>query len=116
MLTPDKLEALRAKLELEQQSLNGLAVSREEGNAAIELDQSRVGRLSRMDALAGAQMTAETQRRRARQLQNISRALKKLDAGQYGDCEECLEPIQEARLELNPSVELCIGCASRAEG
>jgi DnaK suppressor protein len=35
-------------------------------------------------------------------LQKIDRALKKLEAGEFGVCEDCGEPINEKRLEARP--------------
>jgi DnaK suppressor protein len=44
----------------------------------------------------------------------IDDALKKLDTGEYGRCEQCGEPIPEARLEAMPGARLCIACASKS--
>ena len=46
-------------------------------------------------------------------LQDIEDALAKLDAGTYGECESCGQPIPEARLEAMPAARLCISCASQ---
>jgi phage/conjugal plasmid C-4 type zinc finger TraR family protein len=46
-------------------------------------------------------------------LNEIDDALRKLEAGTYGLCESCGEPIPEARLEAMPSARLCISCASK---
>jgi len=56
------------------------------------------------DAVAG--QLAET-------LAEINDALAKLDAGTYGVCESCQQPISEARLEAMPEARLCITCASQ---
>lgn len=40
------------------------------------------------------------------------RALAKLDAGTYGICDACGEPIAPARLEAMPDVALCVTCAA----
>ncbi|MFP5316942.1 MAG: TraR/DksA family transcriptional regulator [Acidimicrobiia bacterium] len=42
----------------------------------------------------------------------IDRALAKLDAGTYGVCERCGEPIKRARLKALPYASLCIACKS----
>jgi RNA polymerase-binding transcription factor DksA len=47
-------------------------------------------------------------------LQEIDDALAKLADGRYGLCEECGQPIGEARLEAMPAARLCIACASRS--
>jgi DnaK suppressor protein len=46
-------------------------------------------------------------------LAEIDAAEARLEAGAYGVCERCGEPIAEARLEARPTARLCIGCASR---
>jgi DnaK suppressor protein len=45
-------------------------------------------------------------------LGDIDHALAKLDDGTYGYCEQCGQPIAEARLEAMPAARLCIACAS----
>jgi RNA polymerase-binding transcription factor DksA len=50
-------------------------------------------------ALAG-QLRAE--------LDEVERALAKLDKGTYGQCETCGDPISEARLEAMPATRYCI--------
>lgn len=41
------------------------------------------------------------------QWKDIKTALSKIEGGTYGKCEECGEPIEEARLEVNPSARTC---------
>jgi RNA polymerase-binding transcription factor DksA len=57
-----------------------------------------------VDALAGKLL--ET-------LREIDDALAKFDAGTYGHCESCGQPIAEARLEAMPAARYCITCASK---
>jgi RNA polymerase-binding transcription factor DksA len=49
------------------------------------------------------------------ELGQVNRALARLDAGEYGLCMECEEPIPEARLKALPYATLCIQCAEEAE-
>lgn len=46
-------------------------------------------------------------------LAEVEAALARLEAGTYGVCERCGEPICEARLDALPAARTCIGCASR---
>jgi DnaK suppressor protein len=95
-----------------------LLKAQETGDAAeqpVELDQTRVGRLSRMDAMQAQAMSIETGRRRRQKLLQIEAALKRVEAGDFGLCMECDEAIAPARLEIDPTVQLCIDCASRNE-
>ncbi len=86
-------------------------------NAAqpIELDQTRVGRLSRMDAMQAQAMSLEAKRRREIELNRIKSALIRIEDGSYGECLECAEMIAVARLQHNPSATHCIQCATRNE-
>jgi DnaK suppressor protein len=44
----------------------------------------------------------------------IDAALQRIDNGTFGTCEECGQPIAEARLEALPYVRYCIQCADTA--
>lgn len=46
-------------------------------------------------------------------LHDIERALERLEAGTYGICERCGQPIADARLEAMPATTTCISCASQ---
>jgi DnaK suppressor protein len=46
---------------------------------------------------------------------NIDTALQKLNDGTYGICEDCGEPINEARLKVQPFAKRCISCQEQAE-
>lgn len=82
-----------------------------ESGKTVELDQTRVGRLSRMDAMQGQQMALETARRNKQKLQDIAAALRRIDEGSYGYCLDCDEEINILRLEADPSNSKCIDCA-----
>jgi len=43
------------------------------------------------------------------------RAIERIDAGTYGRCETCEEPIAKARLQAFPSATLCVSCKQRQE-
>ena len=51
----------------------------------------------------------------ASELQQVNHALARLNAGEYGECVECGEPIGEARLQALPYATLCIQCAEEVE-
>ncbi len=48
-------------------------------------------------------------------LAKLDLALKKIDAGTFGVCEECEEPIGKKRLEARPETKLCIRCKEDQE-
>jgi RNA polymerase-binding transcription factor DksA len=51
----------------------------------------------------------------ARALDSVIAALDRLDAGTYGICAACRQPIEPARLRLLPEAAECAGCARFAE-
>jgi len=53
---------------------------------------------------------------RARQLAQVNRALDDIDAGRYGICRDCGEPIAKARLKVMPFATRCVACQARIEG
>tara|TARA_B100000686_G_scaffold354462_1_gene464858 strand:- start:2436 stop:2780 length:345 start_codon:yes stop_codon:yes gene_type:complete len=82
----------------------------------IELDQTRVGRLSRAEAMQDHQMALEMARRRRAALEAIDDALRRLEKDpDFGVCEDCGEPIVAKRLALNPTQRLCVPCQSVRE-
>ncbi len=81
----------------------------------LELDQSRVGRLSRMDAMQQQAMTQAATRLTAIEEQRIQTALKRMASGEYGYCINCEEEIAEKRLQADPSFLTCISCARAAD-
>jgi DnaK suppressor protein len=105
------VSAMRARLEALQKEIESLVESSADARKTVELDQSSVGRLSRMDALQGQAMALEAQRRRQNQLIRIRAALQRISDGEYGYCASCGEPIRAARLELDPTAAACINCA-----
>ena len=98
-----------------QEELLSIEQSALEASKTVELDQTRVGRLSRMDAMQAQAMSVETGRRRKLELSGIESALKRLKSDDYGECFECGEIINKKRLLSNPNTELCIDCATEAE-
>jgi len=83
----------------------------DDASAVVELDQSRQGRLSRMDALQGQAMSKAMQVRRQQQLKEITLALKRIELNEFGYCQQCDELIVRKRLDINPTIRMCIKCA-----
>ncbi len=86
-----------------------------EAAAPVELDQQRQGRLSRMDALGAQAVSVRAQGRREATLARARAALARIEAGDFGLCTVCDEPIDPRRLAFDPTVETCIDCARRRE-
>ena len=107
-------QARERLLEL-QAELESTVAESADSAAIVELDQSKVGRLSRMDAMQAQAMAQASIQRRDATLRGITAALTRIDGGTYGTCIDCDEPIAVKRLEFDPAVERCIDCASKQE-
>ena len=83
-----------------------------DSRAAVQLDQTSVGRLSRMDAMQQQAMANATSQRRKVEIIQAKAALNRIEEGEFGYCIECGEDIALKRLEYNPTVATCITCAS----
>ena len=103
-----RLQALRAEI------LAALEGGRDSAET-VELDQSRQGRLSRMDALQGQAMARASLDRARQQLTRVDAALGRCERGEFGECRDCGEDIPRPRLEVDPAASLCVGCAERRE-
>ncbi|MCP1672942.1 DnaK suppressor protein [Natronocella acetinitrilica] len=115
MLSDDEIELFRERLEQSLAALEGNADIRKSSAETVELDQTRTGRLSRMDALQGQAMARATEARALQQAQRIRAALRRIEEGTYGDCVKCEEPIAVGRLRADPAALVCIACAELSE-
>ena len=101
-----KLLTLRQELQEQEE----LSKSQKE---TVELDQTRMGRLSRMDAMQLQQMALEDARRREQQLVKIEGALRRIEVDEYGECYVCGEDIDPRRLNIDPTHTRCIECVDK---
>ena len=106
----NQLDTFRQALISLRNEIEQLNNANREAAGTVALDQSKVGRLSRMDALQAQQMAQETARRRQIQLQKIDNALRRLETGDYGYCFKCGDEIGSARLNFDPACTRCMGC------
>jgi|RhiMetdeSRZDD1v2_1073273.scaffolds.fasta_scaffold239558_1 DnaK suppressor protein len=60
-------------------------------------------------------ITEALRERQQDRLGNIDEALARIEAGTYGDCQNCGRPIGEERLEVNAITIFCKDCASEEE-
>ena len=109
ILTPQQIDEIREEL---RRSLARLERSvRTNGNGRTpDLDQSAVGRLSRIEALQNQGMTQNIKERERVQLEQVLKALERLDAGTFGYCTDCRNPIRFERLLVFPEALNCAAC------
>lgn len=78
--------------------------------ATVVLDQTSVGRVSRMDAMqqqAMAQVLLERMQVSRRRLQA---AVDRIDAGRYAICCQCEQALDAEQLERDPAAVFCRAC------
>ncbi len=92
--------------------LQAIEAATSDNRATVTLDQTSVGRLSRMDAMQQQAMANATSQRRKIEITQAKAALERIKQGEFGYCVECDENIAPKRLSHNPSIATCITCAA----
>ncbi|WP_134324865.1 TraR/DksA family transcriptional regulator [Cumulibacter soli] len=105
-LTAVREEAV-ARLAATQAELVTLRDDRSDANDDDEHDPDGATLSAEWSRLTGLADAA-----RAR-LAQVDDALARLDAGDYGICQRCGQPIPAGRLEVRPFAEYCLPCAER---
>jgi len=108
---PDLEAHFRPRIEAELAELVAASEASVADRGPVALDQQSVGRLSRMDAMQGQAMAQEAERRRQARVAALRAALARMESGEFGECAECGEPIALKRLEIDPTVVVCVACA-----
>ena len=109
------VETARARLESERDRLQGVlsAAGRDTGSSeGLRPDQLPAEQAA--ETLNRELDTSVEQRVRG-ELAAVEAALHRLDAGTYGLCEVCGQPIAEERLEARPAARFCVADQAKAE-
>ncbi|MDD9899417.1 MAG: TraR/DksA C4-type zinc finger protein [Alphaproteobacteria bacterium] len=106
-----QLDIYRQRLLAEKEELASLMEDSAESAKPVTLDQTMVGRVSRIDAIQQQEMALASARRRAQRGVMIDQALARAESGDYGYCVSCDEEISPRRLDLDPAIPICIQCA-----
>ena len=77
----------------------------------VALDQSSVGRVTRIDAIQQQQMAVESSRRRTDAMLKIEAALLRIQSDEFGICAKCGDDIATARLDIDPTFIKCVTCS-----
>jgi DnaK suppressor protein len=111
-----KSELKRFQKILEEKRAALIANARNMTAEAMTLDTSDLP--DEMDLASSEGMQSFEFRLRGREktfLEKIDRALRKIEDGEFGTCEQCEEPISVKRLEARPETTLCIRCKEEQE-
>jgi len=104
------IERFRKQLISLKSELQEMEEEHKQAGKTVVLDQTRVGRISRMDAMQAQQMALESARRRQHQILKVEGALRRIEAGEYGCCFVCGEEIIAQRLAADPTSTRCMAC------
>jgi DnaK suppressor protein len=111
-LTPEQVGLLREELTRALSRLTRSMKTTSRAARPVKLDQTAVGRLSRMDAIQNQSLTKGLQEREQVKAAQLTEALQRLETGTYGICTACGEPIAFERLLLFPETQTCSRCAT----
>jgi DnaK suppressor protein len=101
------LSTVRSDLTAERERLEAQIASLEPGHGSASPDfDDNFADSGQVAAEQGENKVLASQLRS--ELDEVERALAKLDDGSYGACETCREPISAARLEAMPAARFCI--------
>jgi len=109
-MTQDQIQQCKQILLQLQKEHQALEQEFAKSGDTVILDQSSVGRLSRMDAMQNQQM-ALSLRRREMHADGIEGGLRRIELGSFGNCFYCEEEIPFPRLEADPTNTCCLKCA-----
>ena len=105
-----QVAGLKSSLEQLQSELQQQLDRAKEATATVNLDQTLLGRVSRMDAMQQQSVALSTLNLTRKKLQRVQSALRDIDSGDYGFCKRCDEEIGFSRLKVQPEANLCIHC------
>lgn len=114
-LSQEQKQILKNTLLLRQQELNEQLLISEQAAEIVTLDQTAVGRVSRIDALQQQSMAISTRGKAKLNLQKATIALNAIATEDYGHCKECDENIPFKRLEIQPEAALCLTCQNKTD-
>ena len=114
-LTPKQTETLRALLQSNKDKLVQQLSDAEAATSVVTLDQTTVGRVSRVDAMQQQSMAVSTRTKAETSLRKTLKALKRMDSEDFGYCSDCDEPIAFNRLEVQPEASHCLKCQDQVD-
>jgi DnaK suppressor protein len=105
-----QMKSWKAALELKLRELTNLWQERDELYIEQHADPADQVQSSSDRDMAVLRFNQET-----RLMHEVESALAKVEAGSFGICEDCEEPIPQKPLDAIPWARLCVKCQSKAE-
>lgn len=114
-LTDDQRESLAEALRTLKERLSATLDGQGDAAKPVELDQTKMGRVSRIDAIQQQEMARSAEASARQRLALVRRALEALEEDEYGYCRLCEEPIAFRRLQARPESPFCVECQGKRE-
>ena len=112
-LRKEKLESFRKQLVARRDVIHhGLRVATAQ---FINDDTVHTDSLDQASAEVDKSFAMQMKNRERETLMQIDEALRRIEAGVFGECERCEDPILEARIRAFPFTTLCIDCKAELE-
>jgi DnaK suppressor protein len=111
-MTTDKLKEYKKKLQQERGMVNE-EIKRAEKPVDLGVDMPRFEEESDMAEEVGNQLALAGNLKE--RLDDIDEALRKMENGTYGICENCHKPIEEEILDIDPESRLCKACKAKGQ-
>lgn len=110
-MTPEELAQHERRLLDKKAEIEGLVHTRE-----FSRSQARGDDGDRSMVASDDEIVIQLQQNDAKLLRAIEKALTRIREGVFGVCDDCEEPIPEARLKAVPWTRVCVDCKERQYG
>ena len=111
-LTTDQTVELRTELKRQLVRLEKSMKVTDKALQTVELDQTAVGRLSRMGSVQNQSLSKGLREREVVRLSQLRDAIGRIETGTFGVCTGCRCEIPYERLFVVPEAPECAECAS----
>ena len=113
-LSPAQREEVRRDLLALVERLEALLANPAARGEPVAVDEP-IGRISRMDAIQQQSMQAANRRADQRRLALARGALQRSASEDFGECQDCGEPVGFSRLKARPETPFCLACQGLRE-
>ena len=115
VLTGDQIQQLKELINSQLVDLKQQLILVEESSKTVELDQTMMGRVSRIDAIQQQKIAQAGLERDKLHCLQLTKALKLIGSEDYGYCFECDNEIGFSRLSIKPESIYCVSCQQNLE-
>ena len=113
LLRKDKLESFKRELLVRRENL--ARDLRQATSDFINDDETYTDAIDQASADTDKSIALHIKNRERDILAEIDEALRRIEAGSFGECESCGEAIAEARMRAHPATTLCVDCKTEIE-